>query len=274
MSMNPLKQYFRRPAIYIRLPSQGKHYDPSIIEIPENHEIPVFPMTAIDEVTSKTPDAVFNGQAVVDIIKSCVPAIKNPWKINSIDLDTILIAIRVASTGDEMDILSTCPNCTTEGKYGINLVQLLSEKQNINYEELLKVRDLEIKFKPLTYLESNKNNLSQYEIQKALVMLNEYDETEEKRKQTQDAIKKLNSIMSEAVGSTIEYIKTPETTVSDNTFIREFLDNCDRQTNNSIREFSINLKNRNQLKPLRIKCSNCQHEYEQNLVLNISDFFA
>lgn len=274
MSNNPLKQYFRRPSIYIRLPSKGKYYDPSVLEMPENEEIPVYPMTAIDEVTSKTPDAVFNGQAVVDIIKSCVPAIKNPWKINSIDLDTILIAIRVSSTGDEMDVLSTCPSCDTEGKYGINLVQLLSEKQDINYENTLKIRDLEIKFKPLTYAETNKNNMTQYEIQKTLMMLNEYEDSEEKQKQTQETIKKLNSIMSEAIGNTIAYIKTPETTVTDVIFIREFLDNCDRQTNNAIRDFSIELKNKNQLKPLHIKCSNCQHEYEQNLVLNITDFFV
>lgn len=274
MSNNPLKQYFRRPSIYIRLPSKGAYYDTSVVEIPENQELPVYPMTAIDEVTSKTPDAVFNGQAVVDIIKSCVPAIKNPWKINSIDLDTVLIAIRVASTGDEMDVLSTCPSCNNEGKYGINLVQLLSEKQDINYENTLKIRDLEIKFKPLTYSETNKNNMTQYEIQKSLVILNEYEDNEDKRKQTQDTIKKLNSIMSEAIGNTIEYIKTPETSVTDPTFIREFLDNCDRQTNNAIREFSIELKNKNQLKPLRLKCINCQHEYEQNLVLNITDFFV
>ena len=80
--------------------------------------------------------------------------------------------------------------------------------------------------------------------------------------------------MSEAIGNTIAYIKTPETTVTDVIFIREFLDNCDRQTNNAIRDFSIELKNKNQLKPLHIKCSNCQHEYEQNLVLNITDFFV
>jgi hypothetical protein len=50
---NPLKQYFRRPAIYLRLPSNGKFYSQGAIDLPDNKEIPVYPMTAIDEITTK-----------------------------------------------------------------------------------------------------------------------------------------------------------------------------------------------------------------------------
>ena len=78
---NPLRQYFRRPAIYITLPSKGKYYPIGAVEIPEGGEIPVYPMTAIDEITSKTPDALFNGTAIAELIKSCIPAIKDPWAI-------------------------------------------------------------------------------------------------------------------------------------------------------------------------------------------------
>ena len=91
---NPLRQYFRRPALYITLPSKGKFYPEGAIEITTNNELPVFPMTAIDEITSKTPDALFNGTAMADLIKSCVPNIKDPWSIPLVDLETILIGIR------------------------------------------------------------------------------------------------------------------------------------------------------------------------------------
>ena len=73
-SVNPLKQFFRQPAIYMRLPSQGEYWPEGSIALPENKELPVYPMTAIDEITYRTPDALFNGQAVVNVIKSCVPA--------------------------------------------------------------------------------------------------------------------------------------------------------------------------------------------------------
>ena len=55
--------------------------------MPENRELPVYPMTAIDEITYRTPDALFNGQAVVNVIHSCVPNIKNAWEIPGTDLD-------------------------------------------------------------------------------------------------------------------------------------------------------------------------------------------
>ena len=69
---NPLRQYFRRPAVFISLPSGGEGYGPDDIEFEDenNLELPVYPMTAIDEITTKTPDALFNGTATVEIIKS------------------------------------------------------------------------------------------------------------------------------------------------------------------------------------------------------------
>jgi hypothetical protein len=86
MDNNPLRQFFRRPAVYFSLPSKGKDYDIDVLELPESGELPVYPMTAIDEITVRTPDALYNGSAVADLIKSCVPAIKDPWRLNSNDL--------------------------------------------------------------------------------------------------------------------------------------------------------------------------------------------
>ena len=70
---NPLRQYFRRPAVFLNLPTGGESYTEDVIEFPDNKELPVYPMTAIDEITTKTPDALFNGSAMVEIIKSCIP---------------------------------------------------------------------------------------------------------------------------------------------------------------------------------------------------------
>ena len=79
MDNNPLKQYFRRPSVYMKLPSNGQGYPEGSLEMPENGELPVYPMTAIDEITARTPDALFNGTAVAELITSCVPNIKDPW---------------------------------------------------------------------------------------------------------------------------------------------------------------------------------------------------
>jgi hypothetical protein len=63
MDNNPLAKFFRQPAIYVRLPSQGRNWVTGTINYPESGELAVLPMTAIDEITYRTPDALFNGEA-------------------------------------------------------------------------------------------------------------------------------------------------------------------------------------------------------------------
>lgn len=273
MQENPLKHYFRRPAIYIRLPSGGVDYPDSVLEKTPTGEIPVYPMSALDEITSRTPDALFNGHAVVDIIKSCIPAIRDPWSISSTDLDSIFIGIRIASNGETMDILCSCPKCTTEGKYGLNMVQLLASRKNIDYTKTLRVRDMEIKFRPLTFAESNKNSINQYESQKLLAEVSAITDEDERNKQTKIAIEHLNKLTVDIITSTVEWIKTPEVVVGEREFIKEFILNCDRQTSAQIRDFSIKLREDASLPPMQITCGECGTQYEQPLLLNMSDFF-
>ena len=70
---------------------------------------------------------MFNGTAVTEIIKSCIPNIKEPWAINNIDLDACLIAIRSASGDSTLQIESTCPSCNDISTYGVELVAILGQ---------------------------------------------------------------------------------------------------------------------------------------------------
>jgi hypothetical protein len=271
---NPLKQYFRKPVLYFKLPSEAKMYDSTIVNMPPNQELPVYAMTAADEITMRTPDALFNGAAIVDVIKSCVPNILDPWKINSIDIDAIIIAIRAASVGNILDVESTCPSCNTAGSYGINLLTMLNYQHNVDYDKVLKVRELEIKFRPLTYTEMNKSNLEQFEIQRTLVTIENYEDNDEKQKLMKSTLDKMNDLVIGLVTSSIEYIKIPDSVVTEKEFIKEFLVNCDKKTFDSIKDESVKLREFNQIKPTKLRCSSCQHEYEQRVVLNNSDFFV
>ena len=273
MSSNPLQQYFRRPVIYFSLPSEGRYYSSDVVDIPPNGQLPVYPMTALDEITARTPDALYNGTAMADIIKSCVPNIKDPWKINSIDLDAITVAVKIASTGEEMEIDSKCPACEEESKYGVNLIGILNQQVDVNYDELLNVGSLKIKFKPLTYVEINKINISQFEVRRLLGFLVEADKSEEQQQNIKENMIRLNSVLTEMLASTIESIITPEAIVTEKDYIIEFLKSCDKKTNSTIRDYSISLKERNSIKPLHIKCIKCSHEYNQSINLNVSDFF-
>lgn len=273
LANNPLKQYFRRPSMYFKLPSDGRYYEAGVVNIPENRELPVYPMTAIDEMTVRTPDGLFNGAAIVDLIKSCVPNIVNPWQLNSVDMDAVIIAVKAASSDGVMEIRSVCPACSEDTKYDIDLLPILASIVDVDYAQPLSVRELQIKFKALTYKETNDNSLKQFEIQKTLATMNNVEDEEQKRTIMTDCIGRLNKLVIDIIVQTIDYIQTPETKVSDKTFIIDFLNNSDKNTSNLIKDHSITLREKNELRPIDVTCPNCQHHYDQKIIMNATDFF-
>ena len=223
MENNPLRQYFRRPAVYLKLPSNGKGYAEGIIDFPENGEFPVYPMTAIDEITARTPDALFNGVTVAELIKSCVPGIKDPWQITSDDLDAVLIAIRAASGGDALEIESTCPSCQEKTSYNVNLMGMLAGIEPGNYDELLEVGNIKIKLRPLTYKEMNEGALKQFELQRFFIEIENEEDLDKKNKLGIEALEKVTLSTMDLICKTIEYILTPTEQVDNPDFIIDFI---------------------------------------------------
>ena len=272
---NPLKQYFRQPAIYVRLPSQGQNYPPGALTMPATGELPVYPMTAIDEITYRTPDALYNGQATVNVIQSCIPDIKDAWAVPSTDTDTLLIAIRIATYGHDMDFGTTCPACRKESEQTLDLRNVLDSMRPADYSKTIQAGDMEIFFKPLTYKNINDNNAMQYENQKLLQMLPDTAVLDtEKMTALTSALKRITEITVNAIGQSIAAIKTPQALVNEPAFIEEFLKNCNRQLFNQIRDFIIDLKVNSEMQPLKLSCPDCNHTYEQSITLDMSSFFG
>lgn len=274
MDNNPLRQYFRRPSVYLKLPSGGLGYTPDEVDLPETGELPVYPMTAVDEITARTPDALFNGVAIVDLIKSCIPNIKDPWKISSDDLDAILISIRAASGSDTLEIESTCPECSEPEIYGINLLGILSQFKPANYDDPLEISDLKIKLQPLRYKEMNKAAMNQFEISKTFVNLSNEEDDEVRENETRAALEKITFLTMELLTHSIEYIETPSVTVVEKEFILDFLKHCDRTIYTTIRDYSAELRKQSEIPPIDIQCNNCSNKYEQTFTINPTDFFG
>ena len=272
---NPLAGYFRQPAIYISLPSAGKWYPENTIELTENDEFPVYPMTAIDEITYRTPDALYNGQAFVDVVQSCVPHIKNAWHVPSCDVDTLLVAIRIATYGHEMDINSSCPKCESDEPRSLDLRQVMDRLDHPDYSDAIKYGELEIFLNPLNYQQLNKNNAIQFEEQKLMQLLpnSEMDE-KEKISRMAEATNKITSMTIGALADSISVIVTPESKVTEPEYILEFLHNTDRTVFDAVKNKIIELKSKSEIQPLEIECSNCSHVYKQTFTLDMTNFFG
>jgi hypothetical protein len=275
MSNNPLRQYFRQPAIYVRLPSRGKFYPPGAINMPATGELPVYPMTAIDEITYRTPDALFNGQATVNVLQSCVPDIQDPWATPAMDIDSLLIAIRIASYGHDMDFGTKCPKCGHECEHTVDLRGVLDRMRTPDYDKSLQSGDMEIFFRPMTYKNLNDNNAIQFENQKLLQMLPDSEVPDnEKMSALGVALKRITEITVNALAQSIAAIKTPQALVSEPEYIEELLKNCDRDLFNRVRDQIVELKAQAEMPAMNLTCPECKNEYEQAVTLDMSSFFV
>jgi RNase P subunit RPR2 len=273
-SNNPLRRYFRQPAIHVRLPSGGKYYPANTLEMPPNGEIPIFPMTAIDEITSRTPDALFNGSAVMDIIGSCVPAVKDPWQMPMVDFNTLLVSVRLASYGHEMDISSTCPTCGHIHTLTIDLRTVLDNIKLPNYDESVTSGDLIFYFAPMNYRQVNDVSRTNFEDQKIMQALSDSDlEEEEKLKRLGDAFRKITELTIQSIAQSIAAIKTTDAMVTDKASILEFLHNCPKHVFDQVRDQTVKLRETMELTPVSVTCDNCSAQYKQTFTLDMSNFF-
>lgn len=276
---NPLFKHFRQPAIYLKLPSGGRYYPDGAIDLPVTGDIPVYPMTVKDELTLKTPDALMNGQGIVDMVKSCCPNIKDPWMIPTIDLDPIFIAIRLASYGHGMDIITTCPHCKTKNEYTIDLRRILDGAKGSGFENPVKIDGLTFKFKPQQYKHVNNANLITFEEQRLVdsIINNTSLSDEQKKAQFDISFEKITKMNVDTVVSSIEHITIDDgTVVSDPAQIVEYLNECSRKTYNDIRESVLKAINSNKLDDLELTCDNpeCGKEYKSELSFDQANFFA
>jgi len=278
---NPLQKYFRQPKIYVSLPSNGKYWSESDLEFTENGEYPVFAMTAKDELSFKTPDSLINGQSTVDVIQSCMPNIKNAWNMPSIDLDAVLVAIRIATYGESMDVNTTVPVIEEERTYQLDLRQILDQLIAVDFQSILPVGDLIIHLKPLTYREFTNNALKTFEEQRVFSMLdNQEISEEEKLNRFNQSFRKLTELNINMISESISAIEIGEETVQEKSYINEFLQKADRDFYNAVIEHIEREKERFAIKPLDVTTELEDQErgapetYQVPVVFDQSNFFG
>jgi hypothetical protein len=280
--INPLANYMRQPKIYITLPSRGEFWSKGSIDFPDNGEFPVFSMTARDELLFKTPDALMNGQAIVDVIQSCIPAIKDAWATPTIDLDTILIAIRLATYGEKMPFTHKVPGTDEEVEYEIDLRMLLDQQQNNRWIEQVVINPEFIIFvNPLTYKHMTQTNIKSFETTRILSMVNDESISDEKKLEMfNSSFNNLTKVTIDLMSSSVYKIVTANGEVSDARYISEFVNNADKEIFDIVQKHLSALKENNELKPLEFTTTEEQREagapetYTVPINFNDSDFFA
>lgn len=255
LAANPLQKHFRQPKIYIELPSKGRWWAEGALDLPENKQVAVFPMTAKDEITMRTPDALLNGQSTVDVIQSCIPAIKNAWEMPSIDLDACLVAIRIASFGEKMDITTKIPNTDIEKSYDLDLRSLLDSYNEKEYEDVIQAGDFLVQIRPMSYRTFTQVALKTFEEQRLINIVSQENMDDMKKMEIfNKSFKTLTDINLNTVFDSVVAVQyKQEDPVTNRNHLKEFLQNTDTLIYNSIKKHIEKLKELYQTKPVTVE---------------------
>lgn len=251
--LNPLMGMMRQPKIYIRLPSGGDFWKEGSLEPSDTGEYPVYSMTAKDELALKIPDALMNGQAVVDVIQNCMPNIKNAWDCPNVDMDLILIALRVATYGEMMTVPVNIGEFSSE--YQLDLRQLMDQLLNqISWDPIVPVNDdLTIFVKPINYKTMTKSALQTFETQKIIQVASDESVSEEdKLRIFKESFEKLNEVTIGIINDSVYNVESSQGSTTNTKHISEFMANADKSIFDKVKSHIETLRDQNQIKPLKI----------------------
>lgn len=276
MSANPLSKYFRKPTTYIQLPSRGI-FNPEIKQSMID-EVGILPMTALDELELRNPDALLNGEALVTIIKSCVPSIPDPTKLPNIDVEALFLAIRYATYGSQTTHSHTCTNCNETSDYNIDINYILSKFPTIDKQPIIEYNGLKVYIRPNTLESVTRVAFIEAE---QLKMIEYYASPEFKSDAVENSVKKIYDSFHRIATHNVDLISDAIAKiemedgvfVEDRNFISEFVRNIPKDVADNIKSKVQKISNKpKDIGKMEFTCAECGHNEEVNIEFNPVNF--
>ena len=106
-------------------------------------------------------------------------------------------------------------------------------------------------------------------------MINQVDlSEEEKMAKLGEAFKRITALTIRSIANSIGAIRTVDAMVTDQDQIHEFLVNSPKIVFDSIKDHIVKLRTASEIKPIKMTCEECSHEYEQTFTLDVTNFFV
>ncbi|AQW88773.1 putative baseplate hub subunit [Erwinia phage pEa_SNUABM_50] len=278
--MNPLSKYTKVETLYTKLVSNDVIKYPKGVLVSDTVECGICARSARDELMFNNPDALMNGEAVVNVIQNCVPNISNARDLFVPDVELLLIGIKLATKETEYQIEVNCPECGHHGAFERNLQYLLDSAELLEEQPTLILEDiggLIIKFKPHTWKEHSEFGLRMFKEQKRAQLLENVEMTdEEKMKEFTDVFEKMTQLSFDMTVANIDYIETVDgVIVKEDEFIADWVGTQPAFILKQIREKADYINNIGVSHEMDVGCSECGHEWVlENLQFDPSSFFV
>jgi|TARA_R110002074_G_scaffold22542_8_gene68697 hypothetical protein len=272
---NPLISAYRKPTLYISLPSGGQYYDPKP-KLSVDGELAIYAMTARDELISKTPDALFNGEATAALITSCCPDIANATQIPINDLLVILLGIRQASYGRSLDVDVKCPECEEMNMLSLDGARLLGAFATQDHSNKLELDNkFTVHVKPYNLEDRTLLQIQQVKQRK---MIDDLTSEEIPEGDRADMFGRtfidIAELTIELIANCIYAVKAPESEeITDSEMIKEWLQSITKADYDVIKERVDELSDSGFNSKFKAQCQSCEHTWETDIDLDIANFF-
>jgi hypothetical protein len=274
---NLLIQAYRKPSLYVTLPSGGKYYDIKP-KLSVDGDLAVYAMTARDELITKTPDALFNGEATSAIIRSCCPDIANPDTVPVNDLLVILLAIRQATYGKDLNVDVKCPSCSELNMLAVDANRVLASAKQIKIDDCIVLKnEFKIGLKPYNLKDRTLLQIQQIKQKKMIESLISTEIDEDQRgdifgrtfvELAELTIKLVaNSITSVTLAESGEIVTDAET-------IDEWLQTITKVDYEMIKDLVEQLSKPAIDTNFKATCQTCGHNWSTDVDLDIANFFV
>jgi hypothetical protein len=271
---NPLLFKVKLPGRIFQLPSKGLFYKQGVLaDHVKDGEIHVHPMSALGELKLRSPDLLFSGRALREVVEECIPDIKNPTELISKDVDAIFCFLRIVTYGSEMTIKSIhdCENAKVH-TYSVNIEQIITVPNNksLEHRDMLYKLKLEngqtVNLRPITFQDSIDIIQLRQEIEKIGFDSGQPDSGLLESLIVRDVLSAIESVTIDVEGKPV--------TIDDRNKIDEwirslqktFIDQIIAQSQKSS-EWGFNLN-------VDIVCKDCGKKYQHDLELDPINFFS
>ncbi len=274
-NQSPLKKYTRQPKIYIDLPSKGKYYSDSVLYEDSYSNLAVFSMTANDEILYRTPDALINGQATAKNIQSCIPSILKPFNLVTLDVDALLLSIRLATYGTKMQISQRCKKCNEDNTYEIDISNYIDYMNKLEFEDTMLYNDFKINFVPLSYSDYTDLQKESVGFQRALsVQLPKIIDEDEKNKFQDTVLSSIAKMNMKSILLSIHSIEVDGEVEKDKKVIYDFIESYDVNMFKAIKAHIDKQYEAWLLPKETVQCSACEETNEIRITIDQTDFFG
>ena len=199
----------------------------------------------------------------------------------SLDVDALIIAIRIATYGPEMTLTVKVPNTGDEKDFTVDLNNLVEPLMSAKYDAVIQLDKMKITLRPLMYSEFTKDAIRSFEEQRVYNLMNDDSvPAEEKMERFRAAFNRLTDLTVETVAKSIAQVEVDDQVVSEPKHILEFMQNTSKEFYTTILNHISEQRDKFAVKPFIANTTKEEQEkgapetFEVPITFDQSNFFV